>query len=257
MDPQEQTSGSVADARSRRRRDRLVGALAGAVVTLVVLVAAAVVTLAVVSEPAGAPPGGSAAQQGADPVPAVPTAAPDDLGDDETWLGRFSLDAASVVLPGSVLDDVRATGQGLRSGPQEARAAVVDVTATVPFDVVAAEIGPDASVRPAAEGASGDAAVSLPVELLGRQWQVRATGTVDVVDGRLVLAPTDVEVEGLGGVLNRGVAAVARAAVQVETGVEGLPEGLVLQEVAVVDDGFRAELSGEDVVLVPGAEAPS
>ena len=31
--------------------------------------------------------------------------------------------------------------------------------------------------------------------------------------------------------------------------VEGVPEGLVLKEVTVQDDGFRALLSGEDVRL--------
>ena len=35
----------------------------------------------------------------------------------------------------------------------------------------------------------------------------------------------------------------------IEHPIEGLPENLVLQDVTVQDDGFRADLSGRDVVL--------
>jgi hypothetical protein len=39
--------------------------------------------------------------------------------------------------------------------------------------------------------------------------------------------------------------------VTIEQTVEGLPEGLVLRDVAVQDDGFRARLDGVDVRLAP------
>jgi hypothetical protein len=39
--------------------------------------------------------------------------------------------------------------------------------------------------------------------------------------------------------------------VTIEQDIEGLPEGLVLRDVAVRDDGFRATFRGEDVELVP------
>ena len=40
-----------------------------------------------------------------------------------------------------------------------------------------------------------------------------------------------------------------RELVTIRQPVEGVPDGLVLQEVTVQDDGFRARLSGTDVRL--------
>lgn len=47
------------------------------------------------------------------------------------------------------------------------------------------------------------------------------------------------------------IASVVRRSVTIEHEIEGLPEGLVLQDVTVQDDGFRANLRGEDVKLTP------
>jgi hypothetical protein len=231
---------------SSRTGDRLVGAVVGAVVTVLVLTLVVVVLLWRAGEPvdAGEPPRGlQGPATGAD----VDERPPADLGPEESWFGRARLDAASVVLPGSALRDVRAVGSGVRSGPGGTTAARLDVTALVPFEVVAAEVGEDVVLSAADDGL---ARVETPVDALGRQWQVTATGTVDVSSGRIVLRPLEVDVEGLG-VLGPGLDALARQAGSFEHEVAGLPEGLVLQEVTVVEDGFRAELAGEDVVLVP------
>ena len=87
------------------------------------------------------------------------------------------------------------------------------------------------------------------VEVGGRSFHVVASGSVEVVDGRLVVEPSTVDVGGpsfLAGLIG----SVVRGLVTIEHEVEGLPEGLVLQEVVVQDDGFRASLSGDDVSIV-------
>lgn len=82
--------------------------------------------------------------------------------------------------------------------------------------------------------------------------RVDAGWTVQVRDGLLVVEPRSVD---LGGpdVLSEAIAAAARQFVTIEHPIEGLPENLILQDVTVQDDGFRAELAGRDVVLAEGS----
>ena len=94
-----------------------------------------------------------------------------------------------------------------------------------------------------------DAIVERTVEVGGRSFHVVASGSVEVVAGRLVVEPTTIDVGGpafLAGLIGT----VVRGLVTIEHDVEGLPEGLVLQDVVVQDDGFRANLSGDDVRIV-------
>jgi hypothetical protein len=88
------------------------------------------------------------------------------------------------------------------------------------------------------------------VELVGRELRVVATGTVEVEDGRLVVEPRNID---LGGpdFIGDAIAAVVRGLVTIEHDIEGLPEGLTLQDVTVREDGFRAGLAGQDVRLLP------
>ena len=73
-----------------------------------------------------------------------------------------------------------------------------------------------------------------------------------VEDGLLVVEPRSID---LGGpdFLSRATAALVRRLVTIEHAIEGLPEGLVLLDVDVQDDGVRADLEGDDVVLVEGS----
>jgi hypothetical protein len=119
------------------------------------------------------------------------------------------------------------------------------VDATVPFEVVAAELGNGIEVRPAD---NGQATVVRNVEALGRQLRVAATGTVEVEFGKLVVEPHSIDVGG-PDFLSGAPAAVVRALVTVEHDIEGLPEGLVLNDVAVQGDGFCINLRGGNVTL--------
>ena len=226
-----------------RVKDWLIGA-AGMVLVLVVI--AAVLWWAV-SAPAG---GGQAASVPSTPVEAGRSLAeqpPAYLREDEVWLADLGLDAGTVVTAGSTLRDVRAVGQDVVTGPDGVVAGRLAVDATVPFDVVARKVGNGSEVR-SADG--GQATVVRTVHALGRELRVTATGTVEAKGGKLVVEPRSID---LGGpdFLSDATAAVVRTFVTIEHEIEGLPEGLVLQDVAVHADGFRANLRGEDIKLAP------
>lgn len=236
---------------SQRTKDRLVGAALAVLVMVLASVLAVAGLLWWLSEPADdgtTAPGGTGSGTGSGAAAGAPPAeAPTDLADDETWLGDVALEAGAVVTPDSRLRDVDAVARQLRAGPEGVVAGGLDVQATVPFEVVARELGEDTTVR-AAQGSQ--AAVVRTVELFGRELRVVATGTVDVEDGRLVVEPQSVDVGGPAA-LSRRIADLVRELVTIEHTVEGLPEGLVLTDVQVQQDGFRADLQGEDVVLSP------
>ena len=230
-----------------RAKDWLIGAV-GMIVVLGITIA---VLWWVVSDP----PGGSEAEPVPSPSSTVGTPddlppdtdPPDDLREDETWLADLELDAGTVVTAGSTLRDVQAVGQDVVTGPDGLVAARLSVDATVPFEVVAAELGDGTVVRAAEEG---QAAVVRTVEALGRELRVVATGTVEAEGGRLVVEPRSIDIGG-PDFFSDAIGAVVRRLVTIEHEIEGLPEGLVLQDVTVQDDGFRASLRGEDVKLVP------
>lgn len=231
------------EMRSGRAKYLLVGA-AG---MLLVQVVALTILWWVVSDPVAggeARPGASPPADAGSPPIAEP---PAELGEDEAWFEELSLDAGTLVTEDSMLRDVRAVGEDVVTSPDAVVAGRVSVEATVPFDVVADEMG-DRTTVGAADG--GQAMVVRTVEILGRDLRVTATGTVEAEAGRLVLEPSSIDIGGPDFVSD-AIATVVRQLVTIEHDIEGLPEGLVLQDVDVQDDGFRAYLSGEDVQLVP------
>ncbi|HSP59862.1 MAG TPA: LmeA family phospholipid-binding protein [Ornithinimicrobium sp.] len=220
----------------------------GALGMLLLILLALGVLWWVVTTPAGEGPGAAGAPTVREGAPSPADQPPADLADEEVWLADVDIEAGTVVLPDSTLLDVQAVGHGVRSGGEQLVVDSLEVQATVPFADVATELGGDSVVRPAEDG---QASVVRTVEVLGREMTAVATGTVEVVDGLLVVEPRSID---LGGpdLLSRAVAAVVRRFVTIEHPIQGLPENLVLQDVAVQEDGFRADLSGEDVVIVAG-----
>lgn len=214
--------------------------------TLLVLAVLVVLVWWRVTQPAG---------DGADARPSAPVDTgqmwglepPEDLAEDEVWFAELELDAWTLVTADAELRDVEAVGQDVVTSPEAVVAARVRVEATVPFEVVATELGDGVELTSAQDGR---ARVVRTVEVQGRELAVTATGTVDVVDGRLVVEPSSIDVGELE-VLSDEAADVVRRLVTVEHAVEGLPEGLVLTDVVVQGDGFRATLHGEDVEIVP------
>lgn len=217
----------------------------GAVGMVLMLGVAAVILWWVVSSPAGgsqsgpetSPSEGSAHQPGRE--------APAGLREDDVWFSDLALDAGTVVTAGSTLRDVEAVGRGVVTGSDGLVVDRLDVDATVPFEVVAGELGDGTVVRAADDG---QATVVRDVEVLGREVRVVATGTVEVKAGKIVVEPRSIDVGG-PDFLSAATAAVVRRLVTIEHNVEGLPDGLGLQDVVVQSDGFRATLRGDDVRL--------
>jgi hypothetical protein len=214
--------------------------LLGVLTTLLVLGAGVLALLFVLGHGAGeveAPP----------PPPASTPAAeaPADLKVDETWLGTVALSSDDVVTADGQLLDVRASGSGVRFSPTALRAQRLDLDATVPFDTVAAQVGPDVTISPAAGGL---AAIERTLTLLGRDVTVTATGSVTADGGQLLIEPETVD---LGGpdFLDSAASSLARSLVTIRRPVPGVPEGMALTDVDVTDAGFAARLSGTDVTV--------
>lgn len=230
----------------RMNRSRAADWAIGALGMLLLLTLAALVLWWVVSQPVTGP------SEAASPTPTTGDtstgAPPSDLGKNEIWLGDMDVRSDIVVLPQSSLIDVEATGHGARSGPNGVVVERLEVHATVPFADVAAELGADTQVSP---GPDGQARIERTLDVLGRQITVVATGTVEVKSGLLVVEPRSID---LGGpdTMSRAVAAVVRKFVTIEHPIDGLPQNMVLQDVTVQEDGFRAGLTGQNVVLSEG-----
>lgn len=223
--------------------------LVGAAVAVGVLLVVTVIGLWWLTDPAAdeAPTAPTASGSAGGAAPTQGSAEPpSDLAAGQTWLGDFTLDAGALATPDARLHDVRAIGSDARTGPDGLVVGTLTVDATVPFDVVADQIGGRTTIRPADD--PSQATVVRTVEVVGRELRVAATGTIDVERGRLVIEPQAIDIGGpdfLAGAL----AGVVRRLVTIDQSVDGLPDGLVLQDVVVQDDGFRATLRGDDVVL--------
>lgn len=225
-------------------RSRALDWAIGALGMLLLLITLAVVLWFIVSDPvvdSDATPTSVPSATGSD----VP---PSDLGKDETWLGDIDVSSNVVVLPESSLLDVEAKGYGARSGPAGVVVERLEVRATVPFANIEAELGGNSRVRPAEDG---QASVQRKGEVLGREFSVVATGTVEAKNGLLVVEPLSIDIGG-PEVLSRVMAAAVRQFVTIEHPIAGLPKNLILRDVKVEKDGFRAELTGQDVVLAEG-----
>lgn len=236
---------SAAQPTARRKlRWRVLDWAIGALVMLSILVLALLLLWLSVTRPMSS---ADAPTPTASPTRPVPEATPPaDLAESEVWLGDISLNAGSVVAAGTPLYDVVGTGTDVRSGPDGLVVRHLDLTATVPFHVVAAELGPNARVSAAG---GGEVRVDTSVEALGRSFPLGATGTVTAVDGQLVMVPTSIDFGG-PRFISELLGDALRELITIEHRIEGLPDGVVLQSVTVVDGGFRATLSGNDVRLV-------
>ena len=226
-----------------RAKDWLIGATG----MLFVLVIGAAIFWWQVSDPAGTRvevPGSAPPAVGGGPPAKGP---PSELREDEVWFAGLTLKAGTVMTADSALREVRAVGRDVVTTPRGLVAARIGVEGTVPFPVVAEELGRDTVVR---AGDDGNAVVVRTIEALGRELRVVATGTVEVRDGSLVVEPRSIDIGG-PDFLSEAIASVVRRLVTIEHEIEGLPNGLVLQDVTVQRDGFRASLRGVHVRLVP------
>ena len=214
----------------------------GVVTTLVVLAVGAgvlLVSLGSGADPATPQASGSTATPGARPEP------PEDLTEEETWLGTVDFAGEDLVSPDGDLAIVDATGSGVRFGTGGLRAARLDIDATIPFDTLAEQVGPDTRIYAVSGGLAG---VEREVTILGRDLTVRATGAVTADGGQLVIEPQTVDLGGPSFV-DATLSAIARTLVTIRQDVPGVPSGMALTDVSVTGAGFGAQLTGTDVTI--------
>lgn len=214
----------------------------GVVTTLVVLAVGAgvlLVSLGSGADPATPQASGSTATPGARPEP------PEDLTEEETWLGTVDFAGEDLVSPDGDLAIVDATGSGVRFGTGGLRAARLDIDATIPFDTLAEQVGPDTRIYAVSGGLAG---VEREVTILGRDLTVRATGAVTADGGQLVIEPETVDLGGPSFV-DATLSAIARTLVTIRQDVPGVPSGMALTDVSVTGAGFGAQLTGTDVTI--------
>lgn len=223
-------------------RSRAVDWAFGALGMLLLLILAAVVVFLIISNPlsdSNATTSSPPVISGTSPTP------PSDLGSKEIWVGDIDMSSNIVVLPDLSLLDAEVRGSGARSRPDGVVVDRLELEGTVPFADVAAQLGGDSRVTSAPDG---QAEIARTMEVAGRQISVVAVGNVSVRDGLLVVEPTSVDLGGSDSV-SKGTAFIIRQLVTIEQPIDGLPPNLILRDVTVQPDGFRAELAGENVVL--------
>lgn len=170
---------------------------------------------------------------------------PSDLPTGATWLGTVDLTSSDILTEGGDFLDVTAQGHGVMVSDTGIRVDRLDLEATMPWAAAARQIGPDVEVYAAGPGRAG---LARTVTLLGQQVPIRASGTVRAQDGLLVIEPTEIDLEGPDW-LDSLASSLARSLVTVRQPVQGLPEGLRLVEVRVIETGLRATLSGSQVTI--------
>lgn len=214
--------------------------LAGMATMLLLIVVGLVVLFGVLRDPGTSTPQDVSLGPGVRPSPP-----PADLGPGETWLGDVELTSSSLVTPEGPLQQVHATGTNVRVLDSGVRIGEVRVVGTLPFAVVADQVGAGVTLYDAGGGLAG---IRRQGEVLGLTLSVQATGRVQVENGELLITPASVDV-GLPGVVNDALSQAARDLVTIRQRVTGLPERLVLTGIEVRPNGFRATLRGQDVVI--------
>lgn len=214
----------------------------GAVTMVVALVIAAVTLVWSVGSP-GSGADVDVPSAGATPRPSAPAG----LSKGETWLGDVRLTSGQVVTSDGGLQDVTAVGSGVTLTSEGLRADRLDIDAVLPFQTAASQIGGGVTL-----GVTDDGLASLRrrVSVLGRDVEVRATGAVRARDGRLVIEPETIDLDGPDW-LDSAASALVRQLVTIRHTIEGVPEGMALTSVSVQDSGFRAHLRGDDVTISP------
>ena len=117
---------------------------------------------------------------------------------------------------------------------------------TVPYDVVVQAAGAP-SLRLAA-GSGGQVEVSRTVEVAGQSYDVVGQARVRARGSRLRLVPTEVTLEG-GGVTDDQLSAVLTESVTLAYPIPDLPDGVQVDQVTAVEEGFVVRVSARDVTV--------
>ena len=155
-------------------------------------------------------------------------------------ISHVRVEAESATLASLPMVDLVLELEGV-SASEPYTAELADFTGIVPLDAVR-ELN-DAELDISIE----DGAVVVGAELLG--FPVEATVT-PVADGRAVVATVEsLRLAGITVELSELSESLAQSLTEIRVPIDGLPEGMELTEVIVVDDGFFVTARGADVTL--------
>lgn len=219
-------------------RNFLLGVISG-----VVVMALAGTALLFSVRGATSTPAPSATSPSASPGPTANR--PSAVAAGETWLATVSFTSSDVLTDGGGFLDVKAEGEGVTLSGKGIRAQRLDLEATLPWVAAATQVGDGVTLYAAGNGRAG---VSRTVTLLGQDVPVKATGTVRAEDGLLVIEPEEVDLQGPAW-LDRAASALARTLITIRQPVQGVPAGMKLTKVSVIDSGFRAALQGTNITI--------
>lgn len=162
---------------------------------------------------------------------------------------RIALDADELGQPAGTRADVSLRGVRvplrtvLSGSVQEVPVDRIDGTATLAYDLLAAELGSDATVTREGDGLR----ITRTVEVVGRSFPVTAAGTVALEGDQLVV---DVEeAAGAGADIPDFLVDRVSDLLDLRYTVPELPFGLQLTSVAPADDGVRVRVEATDAVL--------
>lgn len=175
-------------------------------------------------------------------TPATPDGQP--LGENDLRAGDAVLQAPRVDTSAGPISDVRIDASDFLKQGDTVTAGGVAAQATVPFDTVEAQVGGGMELRALGDGR---VAARLPIEVLGRGVTVVGNGNVQGNGNTIAFRPSEVGIEG--GPSGIGVPGPVADRFTFGEAVPGLPEGLSITRIEVVDGGFQVHLTGDQVSL--------
>ena len=165
---------------------------------------------------------------------------------------RISLTAEQLGQPGGTRADVALRGvrvplsSVLSGSVAEVPVERIDGTATLSYDLLAAQLGGDTTLRREGDGLR----ITKSVELLGQTIPLTAAGTVSLDGNDLVV---DVEnATGAGVDVPRILVEQVADLLDLRYAVPALPFGLTLRSVVPDDDGVDVTVAATDTVLAAG-----
>jgi hypothetical protein len=162
-------------------------------------------------------------------------------------LGEVEVSAASVEEQGVEVEDVRLRLRGVEiESLNRARVETATGTGVVSFQTLQA-----AAKQAGIElGRAGDQLRATgPVTVLGQEVTVTALGSISVRDNVIMFAPSEFSAGGVPKQVTDAIGDAVGASWNIRLAVGGLPAGVRLDRVRLVDDGVEVQLSGANLVI--------
>lgn len=173
------------------------------------------------------------------------TTPPSDLPSGATWLSMVEFTSSDVLTDAGAFRDVAATGRGVTVSDNGIDANQLNLEATLTWAAAAEQVGEGVELYAAGSGLAG---FSRTVTALGQDIPVKGTGHVRAEGGLLVIEPETIDLSGPNW-LDSVASTLVRNLVTIRQPVAGVPDGMRLTRVQVVDSGFRTSLEGRDLSI--------